>query len=134
MMISHIHSIWHFIPPYWGDRTWLYANCVGVASFKSCDIQVTSESDVRSALEVAKEKYGGVTAAVNCAGIGIAMRTLSKKGPHPLDQFQVSITHANSMHTKCSPFPYIPSYHLLCCAESDQCQCCGHVQCDSVGV
>lgn len=55
-----------------------------------CDIQVTSESDVRGALEVAKEKYGGVTAAVNCAGIGVAMRTLSKKGPHPLEDFQVT--------------------------------------------
>ena len=56
---------------------------------KSCDTQVTSESDVRGALEVAKEKYGGVTAAVNCAGIAVAKRTLSKKGPHPLDDFQV---------------------------------------------
>lgn len=52
-------------------------------------MQVTSESDVRGALEVAKEKYGGVTAAVNCAGIGVAIRTLSKKGPHPLEHFQV---------------------------------------------
>lgn len=26
--------------------------------------------------------------AINCAGIGIAVRTLSKKGAHPLDQFQ----------------------------------------------
>ena len=48
-----------------------------------------SEEDVKGALQVAREKYGGVTAAVNCAGIGVAMRTLSKRGPHPLDQFQV---------------------------------------------
>lgn len=51
--------------------------------------QVTSESDVRQALGVAKDKYGGVNVAINCAGVGVAMRTLSKRGPHPLDQFQV---------------------------------------------
>ena len=54
--------------------------------------QVTSESDVKEALRVAKEKYGDVNVAVNCAGIGLAMRTLSKRGPHPLDQFQVIST------------------------------------------
>ena len=51
--------------------------------------QVTSESDVKQALAIAKEKYSGVNAVVNCAGVGVAMRTLSKRGPHPLDQFQV---------------------------------------------
>ena len=50
---------------------------------------MTSEGDVRGAVEVAKEEFGGVTAAINCAGVGVAMRTLSKKGPHPLDHFQV---------------------------------------------
>lgn len=50
---------------------------------------MTSEVDVKAALETAKEKYGTITAAINCAGIGAAMRTLSKKGPHPLNVFQV---------------------------------------------
>ncbi len=58
---------------------------VGVVSFV---LQVTSESAVQEALGVAKEKYGGVTTVVNCAGVGVAMRTVSKRGPHPLDQFQ----------------------------------------------
>ncbi len=49
--------------------------------------QVTSETDVRNALQVAKERYGAVTVAVNCAGIAIAKRTLTKKGPHPLEEF-----------------------------------------------
>ena len=51
--------------------------------------QVTSESDVQQALQTAQDKFGGVNVAVNCAGIGVAVRTLSKKGPHPLDLFQV---------------------------------------------
>lgn len=34
------------------------------------------------------ETYGGVTAAINCAGIGIAKRTITKNGPHPLNEFE----------------------------------------------
>lgn len=49
---------------------------------------VTSEADVQQAIKLANEKFGPLTAVVNCAGIGIAMRTVSKKGPHPLDQFE----------------------------------------------
>ena len=51
------------------------------------------------AIKLAKEKFGPLTVAVNCAGIGIAMRTLSKKGAHPLNQFEnvlkvnISLTH-----------------------------------------
>ena len=47
---------------------------------------------MRSALKVAMEKYGSVNAAINCAGIGIAVKTLSKQGPHPLDEFQRVLT------------------------------------------
>ena len=50
--------------------------------------QVTSEADVSQAIKLASEKFGPLTVAVNCAGIGIAMRTLSKKGVHPLNQFE----------------------------------------------
>ena len=53
---------------------------------------MTSESDVKNAIEVAKEKYGVINTAVNCAGVGIAMRTLTKKGPHPLQDFQRVLT------------------------------------------
>jgi len=49
---------------------------------------VTSEGDVQQAIKLANEKFGPLTAAVNCAGISIAMRTLSKKGVHPLNQFE----------------------------------------------
>ena len=37
---------------------------------------------------MAKERFGPITAAVNCAGIGIAMKTLNKKGKaHPVEDF-----------------------------------------------
>lgn len=50
---------------------------------------VTSEGDVQQAIKLANEKFGPLNAAVNCAGIGIAVRTLSKKGVvHPLNQFE----------------------------------------------
>lgn len=65
-------------------------NCV----FAPCD--VTSQSDVESAIQVAQDKFGGLTLAVNCAGVAIAKKTLSSKGPHPLEEFnqviQVSVT------------------------------------------
>lgn len=43
---------------------------------------------MQNAIKVAVDTYGGLTAAVNCAGIGIAKRTLTKKGPHPLNEFE----------------------------------------------
>ena len=62
--------------------------------FAPCD--VTSQSDVESAIQVAQDKFGGLTLAVNCAGVAIAKKTLSSKGPHPLEEFnqviQVSVT------------------------------------------
>lgn len=52
--------------------------------------QVTSEGDVKSALEIAKNKYGRLDYAVNCAGIAVAYKTynFNKKLPHGLEDFQ----------------------------------------------
>jgi NAD(P)-dependent dehydrogenase (short-subunit alcohol dehydrogenase family) len=52
---------------------------------------VTSENDVRAALEVAAE-LGTVRIAVNCAGIANAARTIGKNGPFPLDVFTKVVT------------------------------------------
>ena len=49
---------------------------------------MTSESDVKAAIKLANDRFGPINAAVSCAGIGIAVKTLSKKGAHPLDQFE----------------------------------------------
>ncbi|MEE2779224.1 MAG: 3-hydroxyacyl-CoA dehydrogenase [Myxococcota bacterium] len=51
-------------------------------------VDVTSEADVNAALDVAAERFGGVTAAINCAGIAIAKRVLNKEGgSHDLGLF-----------------------------------------------
>ncbi|QOV33202.1 3-hydroxyacyl-CoA dehydrogenase [Streptomyces ferrugineus] len=47
---------------------------------------VTSEEDVSAALDLA-QSLGTLRAAVNCAGIGPAAKTVGKTGAHPLDTF-----------------------------------------------
>ena len=51
-----------------------------------CKTDVTSEVDVQATVDAAA-KLGALTGLVNCAGIGGAERTVSKKGPHRLDLF-----------------------------------------------
>jgi NAD(P)-dependent dehydrogenase (short-subunit alcohol dehydrogenase family) len=55
------------------------------AAFAPAD--VTSPSDVQAAIDTALERFGGLHVAVNCAGIGWAMRTVGRDGPHDLDIF-----------------------------------------------
>lgn len=49
---------------------------------------VTSETDVQAAIQAAKETFGGLHIAVNCAGIVIGERTVGKNGPHALASFE----------------------------------------------
>jgi NAD(P)-dependent dehydrogenase (short-subunit alcohol dehydrogenase family) len=51
------------------------------------EADVTDEAAVGSALDVA-ESLGPLRINVNCAGIGNAIKTLSKDGPFPLDGFK----------------------------------------------
>lgn len=57
-------------------------------------VQVTSESDVRAAVDLAKEKFGRLDLAVNCAGIAVAAKTYNfkKDAPHSLEDFTRVIT------------------------------------------
>ncbi|WAC92803.1 3-hydroxyacyl-CoA dehydrogenase [Mycobacterium sp. Aquia_213] len=55
------------------------------AKFVATD--VTDEEGVSKALDVA-ESLGSLRINVNCAGIGNAIKTLSKDGPFPLDAFK----------------------------------------------
>lgn len=48
---------------------------------------VVEEADVRSALDQAVEKFGKITAVVNCAGIGGSQKTYGKNGPFDLALF-----------------------------------------------
>lgn len=55
---------------------------------------VTSEADVKKALAMAREKFGRLDIAVNCAGIAVAVKTYNAKKdlPHSLEDFQRVIT------------------------------------------
>ncbi|EDQ04774.1 putative oxidoreductase [Sulfitobacter indolifex] len=52
---------------------------------------VTDESSVQAAVDYAQDKMGWITAAVNCAGIALGIKTTGRDGPHPLDAFQRTI-------------------------------------------
>lgn len=49
---------------------------------------VTSPEQVQAAIDLAHSRFGGLDIVVNCAGVGLAMRTVSKDGPHALDLFE----------------------------------------------
>jgi NAD(P)-dependent dehydrogenase (short-subunit alcohol dehydrogenase family) len=51
-------------------------------------VDVTDEANAEQALNDAADALGGLHIAVNTAGGGTAMRTLSKDGPHPLAEFR----------------------------------------------
>ena len=51
-------------------------------------LDVTDEAQVAAAIDDAAEALGGIHVAVNTAGGGTAKRTLTKDGPHPLDEFR----------------------------------------------
>lgn len=55
---------------------------------------VSSESEVQAALDFTQAEFGGINVLVNCAGIGLAARTISSRGPHPLAQFE-AVIHVN---------------------------------------
>jgi NAD(P)-dependent dehydrogenase (short-subunit alcohol dehydrogenase family) len=55
-------------------------------SFHALDI--TDDAAVETVVADAVDQLGGLHIAVNTAGGGIATRTLTKEGPHPLDAFR----------------------------------------------
>lgn len=59
------------------------------ARFAQAD--VTSETEVQSALDLAVSEFGGLNAVINCAGVGLAIRTTSSRGVHPLELFETVI-------------------------------------------
>ena len=48
---------------------------------------VTDEAQVAAAVAGAVERFGALNAAVNCAGVGIAVRTVTREGAHSLGLF-----------------------------------------------
>jgi len=51
-------------------------------------VDVTDEAAVKAGLDAAVASFGHVDACVNCAGIGIAMKTMGKEGPHDYGTFR----------------------------------------------
>jgi NAD(P)-dependent dehydrogenase (short-subunit alcohol dehydrogenase family) len=62
-------------------------NALGArAAFIATD--VTRESEVDAAMQQARVRMGGISAAVNCAGIGTAARLVGKQGAMPAEFFR----------------------------------------------
>lgn len=56
-----------------------------------CPADVRSAADVQDAVDLAVDRFGGLHAAINCAGIAPAARTVGRKGPHDLDLFRRAV-------------------------------------------
>lgn len=52
---------------------------------------VTNEEQVTHAINTAYDQFGTLNVVLNAAGIGRAMKTVGKEGPHPLEQFELVI-------------------------------------------
>ena len=52
---------------------------------------VTDEASVQAAIDLGIDRMGGISVAVNCAGIAVGMKTVGRDGPHPLSAFQTTI-------------------------------------------
>ena len=59
---------------------------------KYCKCDVTSEADGKAAVAAAVQSFGGLHVLINCAGIGVAERTVGKEAPHDLARFTKVIT------------------------------------------
>lgn len=64
----------------------LAAELGGSARFIQTD--VTDEAAVQAAVQTALDEFGGLHGAINCAGIGLAEKTLGKEGAHKLASFK----------------------------------------------
>jgi NAD(P)-dependent dehydrogenase (short-subunit alcohol dehydrogenase family) len=52
------------------------------------ETNVIDEESVKNAIDLAVSSFGALHGAINCAGIGVAERTVGKDGPHALASFK----------------------------------------------
>lgn len=68
---------------------------------------MTAEADVQAAVSLAREKFGKLDLAVNCAGIAVAVKTYNfkKDVPHSLEDFQrvINVRWADSRRREHKP-------------------------------
>jgi NAD(P)-dependent dehydrogenase (short-subunit alcohol dehydrogenase family) len=60
---------------------------IGEERARFVETNVADEDSVKGAIDAAVSSFGGLNGAVNCAGIGLAVKTVGNDGPHPLDSF-----------------------------------------------
>ena len=56
-----------------------------------CHTDVTDEASVQEGIQKVLNSYARIDGEINCAGIGIPSKVLSKKGPMPLEYFNKTI-------------------------------------------
>ncbi len=56
-----------------------------------CNVNVTTEESVQAGIAATMEAFGAIHICCNFAGTGNAIRTMGKKGPFPLDAFNMII-------------------------------------------
>lgn len=61
------------------------------ASARFSQADVTSEEQVKAAVDLAVSSFGGLHGVINAAGIGPAAKVLGRNGPHALDLFEKTI-------------------------------------------
>lgn len=71
---------------------------IGASKSFAVVMDVTSEEQVKNAMDQAVQKWGKINVCVSCAGIAPPMKTLSKRGPHSLDTFS-KVLQVNTLGT-----------------------------------
>jgi len=61
------------------------------AKSRFAQADVTSEEQVKAAVDLAVSAFGGLHGVVNAAGIGPAAKVLGRNGPHPLELFEKTL-------------------------------------------
>lgn len=74
------------------------ASTIGEKNYLPLQVDVTSEEQIQDSMEKVMKQFGQLNVAVNCAGVAPPMRTLSKRGPHSLEQF-TRVLHINTIGT-----------------------------------
>lgn len=80
------------------ERAKAVADEIGPAQSMFAAIDITDEEKVKNSIKAATERWGPLNCNINCAGIAIATKTLSKKGVHDLSQF-AKVLNVNTVGT-----------------------------------
>ena len=68
------------------------AQSLGGTKARFSPMDVTDEEGIKRTIELTLKEFGRVDGVVNCAGIGLAEKTVGKDGPHSLKSFTRVVT------------------------------------------